>query len=491
MRRRSGSNQAALRYTGTVVTTLGNTFGTTESSDGDHTPQNHAVQFQGNIFAVGSDGVYRKDDPTADSGSWTQVHAFTSPDTTNSRFSGLYPVNISGIPSLTMLYGTTTGTTSFRGVKFNGSSWSETAEIAAAAAIVKIKAEIIFRNQLHIVDSAPNSIVWNPSGDTITTVSNTFGNANVGLCVFRNRLFAVHSTGGNAVSSISEFTSGWTIVVNNFSTAAFNATGVFPSFDSGNQCLFTDGTNMYCMVSGLHDLAQGMLTAGEGGWRCFQFDSNLAVTNLTTTVLPANLRADADGGSGGGAPANGSILGPQGDRFFAFTDVDTTPGSQTTWLYYSPSQASPQIPVPANFVIYQWNGSGSVMTQSGVAGGSDEHSVVSLPTSGGEYAWTAGELDVWISAVVADPAGTLISFKASGDPGSADKTVTFRVDYQGEPKITLATLTGSATGGSATRSGDSVINVDADGTTTYTVIWDHGTDVPVDTWRAGIVSFIA
>jgi len=414
-------------------------------------------------------------------GTYTRVFSFTSPDTANSRFSGLYAVNISNVPYLTMVYGTTASTSAFKGVKYDGSSWSETAEITAANSIGRIKAEIVYRNQLHIIDAVPNAIIWNPITETISSPSNSFGEANIGLCVFNDRLFGVSSaSGGGVVTSLSEFTGTWTVVVSGFSTSPFGTTGAPPTTNSGNQCLFTDGTNMYCLISGLYDLAQGGLTAGEGGWRCYQFDSNLAVTNLTTTVVPAGLRAVADGGSGSG------VLGAFRDRFFSFTDIDTTPGSQTTWLHYAALGPTGAVA----FDLFVWNGPGSTMTLSGGSGGSSEHSVASLSTSGGEYIGSTGDLDVWITGVASDPLGTLISFQASGDSGATlNNTVTFRVDYEGEPKITQATLVGTATGGTAVRVGDSVTSVKADGTA-YTIVWDNGTDAPSSAWRAGLVPFI-
>jgi len=73
--------------------------------------------------------------------------------------------------------------------------------------------------------------------------------------------------------------------------------------------------------------------------------------------------------------------------------------------------------------------------------------------------------------------GEQISFKAYGDSGSSDKTVKFYFNNAEEAPDTQVTLMGTATGGSATRNGNQVDNVDADdGTTTYTVVRDTSGD---------------
>jgi hypothetical protein len=474
-------------HTFITTTQIGADFGTTEPEVANYTPQNHTIFYQRGLYSVGDDGIYSKDDVTTDLGTWTRVHTFTSPDSTNNRYSGLYAVNISNVASLTMFYGTTTGTSSWRGVTYDGTTWSETAEFTGPSLIIT-KSEISYRNQVYVVGKSgggTTSFSWNPTSRTMSSISGPFTNGNVGMCVFQDNLYAVYSTTGYAVTSLAVFAGNWSPVVSNFSTATYASDGSGGlSFDTGNQCLFTDGTNMYCFVSGLHDLDQALLTtAGEGGWRCYQFDSALAVTNLTGAVIPSYMKAATDGGTGG-TGTMGGVLGPQGGRFFAFTESGI--GVQTTWLLWGPSTS-------VGFWLFEWKGPATLIDPGSPErlGGLRLYSVPTLPTSGGEYIWDEGDLDVWVTGVSADPTGTLISFKAAGDPGMADKTIVFRVDYDGEPALVAATLIGSATGGSATRSGNSVINVDADGTTTYTVVWDSGTDLPVDKWRAGLIPNIS
>jgi len=81
--------------------------------------------------------------------------------------------------------------------------------------------------------------------------------------------------------------------------------------------------------------------------------------------------------------------------------------------------------------------------------------------------------------VVKQTTGTGINTQAtvsSTSGGGADYKVNQYHSELEEPPITKGTLTGGVTGGTASRSGDDIINVIADGLTEYTFLWAFGTD---------------
>jgi len=451
LRHRSGGTMQPIRYQGATQADIGTAFGTAVGYNGNRTPRNHIVQFGGELFSIGHDGVYQKDDPTIQTGTWTRVYTYTAtPDvSTGSRISGLYPVNNGGTASLMMVYGVNGNTLAWRVVTFDGTTWGESATVTFGGGLTidTLKAEIIYRNQLHILGQASGGTIstaalFSPAG-TGSAAAGLFTGDDPSVCVFNDRLFMQKTTGANRV--LREFTGTWNDV------ATISTTGRALNYQSAQSALMTDGTSMFAFW--------GADNIGGGTQRCFEISASLSPTDITSTVLPSALTSAIGGTEAASA------------HWMCVYDSNTTPGSTQPWLYYAASFVS-----GTSFTTYQWNGNASVITVTDT-GGDVAHS---LPTevAGGERIWTAGELDIKITGVAPTFGGETISFTATGDAGSADKTVTFQWTNEGEPTSLSATLTGAATGGTATRSGNSVINVDADGTTTYTAIWDTVTDSP-------------
>jgi hypothetical protein len=348
-----------------------------------------------------------------------------------------------------MVYGINGDTLSWRIVTFDGTTWSESATVTLSGGqnIDTIKAEIVYRNQLHILGQASAGTVsttslFSPAGTGSGALGSITGD-DPSICIFNDRLFMSKTTGVNRV--LREYTGTWNDV------ATIAASGRSLNYRTAQSALMTDGTSMFAFW--------GSDNIGGGTQRCYEINAALSPTDRTSTVLPSALTSAIGGTEAATA------------HWMCVYDSNTTPGSTQPWLYYAASATS-----GTTFTVYQWNGNASVMTVADT-GGDVAHS---LPTevAGGERIWTAGELDIKITGVAPALGGEIISFIASGDAGNANKTVTFQWTNQGEPTSSSATLTGTATGGTASRSGNSVINVDADGTTTYTVVWDTATDSP-------------
>jgi hypothetical protein len=325
-----------------------------------------------------------------------------------------------------------------------------------------LKTEVVFQNQLHVglkagVDA--RAFVLDPSGTT-SEPSNPFtGRAHdFDFCVFDDRLFAVYYA---ALYHIAEYTGTWDQVVANFdSSRAANP-------EDSQLCLFVEGGFMWALV--WRDAG-----ATGRGWRCYRFDTALAVTDVTDTVMPLP-RKETSLTGGAGAGTNTTV--PNFQRWVVVHDADTTPGSNQVWLYFAEDGVA-----GTTLTLYEWQAGGASEMVVDSAGGDTAHS---LPTgyAVGERIWTAGELDIRITGVEAAVGGEKVKFRCSGAAGVGDKTVSFRfTSVHGAPNGAVATLIGSlvvesgAPTGSASRSGNTVINIDADPTVEYSITWDTVTD---------------
>lgn len=447
-----------LRYLNATPTQVGNTFGLTDGAGtgvNESKQRNRVVQFQGQIYAMARDGVYQKDDPTTMTGGWTQVIAFTNPDTSNPGFSGLYVWDNNGSPGLVGLWKASDGSNSHRWVKFDGTTWTQGGPNNLNNFNVYTDA-IVFQNVLHTMHSTTgggNSMAaFDVSIESHTGTTGVIdADGIVSFCIFQGRLFALYNEGGTEDKKLAEFTGGVWVEVSTID--AVSDTG--PGTGVAQFALFTDGINLFALYANNN-------ASGDDGWRCQRSTDGLVWVDITTTVLPASLRSTNDGGT---FSAN-----PQLQRFYPTYDVDASPGTVSIFLYYATNGTD-----ATTLTMYQWNGTGSVITQVDT-GGDVTHSIPSGFPNHGERIWSPGELDVKIAGRTAVTGGEQVSFTAYGGGSGFN----FKLFYStnGHPDLQEATLAGPVTGGSATLNGglNRVEGVAADGTTVYTVVWDISAD---------------
>lgn len=450
-----GSTCAAYRYVNGSPTQIGNTFGT---SYGGATPDrsklsNQIIQFQGDLYAMAQDGVYKKDDPTTMTGGWTQQIAFTTPDTGNPSATGLHVADVSGTQYLFCCFCDDADIDGARWAKFDGTTWTQSVgTVDQGTTWGQTYATIVYRNVMHVAcgsGGGPHLWTYDPSADSIAQIPASGGifnnNAYASFCIFQDRLFLM-ACSAQPTNSIWEFVAGaWTKI------AALDAAQVFGTYGPGNVSLFTDGTNMY-RLSG----------APTQGWRCYQINSALSQSDISSLVLPSSLRAVADGGTFGG--------NNQTQRFAAAYDTDSAPGSLTITLYHTVDGTG-----GTGYTAFQWNGPGSLITQVDT-GGDVEHAPPTGYPNHGERIWTAEERDIKITGRKAVSGGEEVSFIAYG--GGTGLNMKLWYSLQGEPVLSEATLSTPVTGGSATFNAgmNRVEGIAADGATVYTIVWDFVTD---------------
>lgn len=450
-------------YTGATPATFGDTFGTRWSDTGANPWMRHgAKQYRGNIYAVASDGVYVKDDPTSLTGSWTQSLAFTNPEQADGRCSGLHIIYVNDEPILVVVYGDDTANTDWRWAKFDGSTWSNSPGATGVGGVVTdIIDVIVYRNVLHVLtanSSVGDAFTFDPASESFSLPAEPFPSFEfaTSLCVFNDRLFALYQPGTTGPIRLAEFSGGaWSEVVG--SAAPDNTFSGGGSYQVAKWALFTDGTNLYGITAGI-----------DQGWRCWQWDGTLATpTNIGPTVLPASLRGSTDGGT--------FSTGIQLGRFVAILDQDTAPSTADILLYSAANGTAGTI-----LTQWNWNGNGSVITQVDT-GGDVFHAIPTGLNYSGEHIFVAGELDIVITGKDAVVGGERIRFRAYGAAGAADKTVRMYFNTEGEPALTQCTLTGvsvvsGSPAGAPTLGANEANNIDADPSVEYGVIWDIGTD---------------
>jgi hypothetical protein len=461
-----GSTCAAYRYVNGSPTQIGNTFGVsyTAPSQNESKLGNQIIQFQGDLYAVTFDGVYKKNDPTVMTGDWTSQITFTNPNTSGPSGTGIHVIDVGGTPYLVTLWCDETDTDGARWAKFDGTTWTQaTTPVDQGTTWVQTYDSIVYRNVLHVAPSAgngPNFFTYDPSTDSIAVItgSGVGNNAYAAFCIFNDRLFQC-SASTQSQNSIYEFAGGsWNRIL------ALDVPIVFDTYDTAMVALFTDGTNMYRLC--------GAPNISFQGWRCYQIDGNLAQTDISAAKLPLNLRPTDEGGSWSGGNQDRH-------RFSAVYDVDTLPGTLKIYLYGAVNGTP-----GTGFSVYDWNDDPRALMLQIDSGGDVAHALPKGYPNNGERVWTAGELDIKITGRAAVLGGEQVSFIAHG--GGTGRKMKLYYALQDEPVLAEATLAAPVTGGSATFNGglNQVEGIAADGATVYTIVWDVQADALAGGQRA-------
>jgi len=436
-------------------------------------PTNRVIQFGGDVYAVAVNGVYKKDDPTIDTGTWTQDHAFTGVATAGENFHirGVYQIVLNGVSSLFVVWPTTTAST-WNASILNGTTdvWSDVGAQVGLSHLTSDRwgKQIVYRGVLYMIATDSTGIMtFDPGAQSFGTISS--GTTSIiprfGICVFNDRLFILGRNGLTGTIALYEITGGG--VVHLFDTSFDDGVGAGENDARYALCPSPDGSVMYavCITS----------TGGTGTVFLKFIDTSGTIsysTDLTNAVLPAGLR-----------PGGGST--DVTNRWWCFYDQETTPGASRLLLFRAVSGVAGQI-----VTQYVFNDEISELTQED-AGGDTAWAFSNVTTGGGERIFTPGEMNIEIVSRLAVLGGEAVRFKCWGATG-ADKNVNFRLNTQTEVPLTLATLSGTPTvvSGPApvpTRNVNTLEGVTADGTTIYQTVWDIATDGLVSGQRAQLV----
>jgi hypothetical protein len=174
LRYRSGTPQAIIYndLTYSATQTLGNTFGTAETSGNANLEQaiNRVVWFQDALIATVGTAIYRSTDYGQ---TWTSVQTLTDIITNNSSKSGLHPIYIDGVLSLCMFY-RSTGINEYRGmISTDGITWeTDGPYIAATSGTTPFVGDIVFENNIICKTAVSDTFtVYSPRANVQTYTS--------------------------------------------------------------------------------------------------------------------------------------------------------------------------------------------------------------------------------------------------------------------------------------------------------------------------------
>jgi len=466
LQHRNGSHQV-YRLTGASSQAFGDPLPTGSIEDASGVTNNavksfnRVIQFQGGVYAAARNGVYIKTDPTLDTGAWTQNHVFTNPAPANRSFHihGPYQIVLGDVPSLFVIWSTSTSTTTWNAAILNGNTgvWSEIGEQTAvtASSTTAYGDQIVYRGVLYVMYEG-GILTFDPGASSFGVISLAAGlttAVRAGFGIFNDRLLII-GTNTSASTFIALFEIVGGAVAHLFDTTLSQR----PVAETGAKKTLVpspDGSVLYAFCA---------TDSGGDGLALLKIIDSAGTlsesTDLTNPVIPVGLR-----------PGSGTAT----VRTWAFYDQETVPGTARLLLYVAPDGVTSSLVTQYVFV-----NESTVMTQED-QGGNAAWSFASTMTGGGERIFTPGELHIEIVNRLAVFGGEEVRFKVYGDSGPADKNVEFRFNTQNEVPLTVATLIGTpsvVSGGAVapSRVGNELQGVEADGTSVYETVWDIGTD---------------
>lgn len=332
------------------------TFSTGAFYDGNTFGSPYAVQFGKYIYHLLPSGVYQYDTITDAN---VLLRSFTgySPQNHYENSGGIY-LSFDGTEwYLTCMY--VSGATVMRAerYRFLDRTWTTSGTFASATDGQNPGFRYFFNN--NVFWGAANVFYkYDTLAMTASTVSNLLGDHRAtSLCMHNNNIFMATPAGTTTNFQLYMFVGGsWNQV------ALVNA-GITGMNNTAPGRLFSDGTNMYWLVY-----------SSTSGWNCFQVDGmTFAITNISTTVLPAFLR----------------VTGLSASAFKGFhVDSHTDPSNPEIWLTYTAAWAT----AGSSLAWYRWMGPSTLMQYGGDAGEGGPDYFLSYDWSGGgHYAWTPGE----------------------------------------------------------------------------------------------------
>lgn len=466
----NGSGRALYRLQGGVslsgsLGTLGTaspTYSTLTNNYGWQVPWDDAVEFNGDIYAVIVEDdyyirVFRRtpdNNVTVVASHYGSFFTVTHGYEDNLR-TGIYVVNDGSTRYLcTCFYSRMDGT--WRMLRsIDGITWTYHV-LGAGNTNPKRSGVAVHRGQL-IVPVDHQVLLINVATASMSTITHSFGIGGASILPFKGRIFMHMTRDGNYAQlyelSGGSFISRANISLNN-SPAGNTNTQNMPCLFPVKDVSFTDGIKMVCIFLDY--------TSFNGNWHWRAVDIDVDDNTFTVTprdgLIPIALR-------NGGVASNKHFYG-----WGCFVDNESDPLNPQPYLFSWPTYNSA-------FTHYEYVNSSSELVGQSVGLNSTNFALSGTRWGGGDRINTSdlnGE-ELMITKCEVTPgttAGTtLLTVRATGDPGDATKRITGYFSTTETPDMTQMTLIGTPTGGSATRNGNTIENIDADGVTDYTFVW--------------------
>jgi len=463
LRHKDGVAHQLYRYAAATPTLVGSTFGAAKNAisrvEGF---KDRVIQFGGEIYVVGDDGIWKKDDPTVDAGTFTKQIDFVALSILNTKISGVYIFERSDDVYLACVAEASTPVNRWYAFTMPLSTgvWSNSAageidgptgtdyRLANVNDSVSFGGRIILTGHDTSTGGYWNSVAIDPFAKTIVIGRYTSG-ANIAFIVsmgwFNDKLLAVGHGSNYPYLTVREWAGTsfehrlvTTINMGNNGAQTQLADVLWP--DSG------DFIYVFCPNN-----------SGNGYWSCIEVNTtDWSYSDIGATVLPLALRPQA-------------VTGHMAVRLVV--DRITNPSTPDYLLYFC---ENPNLVGSVNNV-YRWNGPASLMTLVD-SGGAWHDAIAGGHYFGGERDFLPGSMSIVNTGTVPTLGGMIYKFRAYGGGASADKVFRLkRLDATGA--LVNSTLS-AASGGSAVLDAPNkkVTGIQADGSIEYSVTFDFTTD---------------
>jgi hypothetical protein len=312
----------------------------------------------------GEGGIFRSLDNGA---TWTRVFRWVTAlpngfgaSLNNGVFQHLHVININGVP--TLCYNVdNTGGNAYYAKSTDGTTWTAATIVLPGGFTTQgSQNDTIVGTTVYYTPSQAGATthIWyidfSATGagrlGLTTNLSASYGCG--AFCYFNGKLYHARFTSGSASSTTTnlyEIDKSFATLVATITHPTGHPSSNFSSpNDTVKWDMFTDGINMYLF----HAITAGSGASGAPLISVYQFDSALAVTDITATVLPTYF----DSGS-----TNGNMI------LRILVDQVTNPASPQYFLF-SCTDAGNVYNIPTPWVVWKWNGNASLMTLEGSVG---------------------------------------------------------------------------------------------------------------------------
>jgi hypothetical protein len=446
----NGAPQVFELVGGISLSQIGSDIATGLEATGSFPVTNSILEFKGKRYCWHNASIYEEN--TGGSGNWGVVRTLSGVTTEVDQHSGLHLAYRSDQPIMIGLTNAAGG--SCVGFRFDGSTWTE---VSGPIGSLNGPGKAYVHNNVLYQNRWGGVHTYDPATDTLGTVSGVGGTFTPArdFCSFNGKLYAGGFTTDTAANPAGLF---------ELQESGFVSVGTMPDHQMG-----TNGEDSAPVLFSPDNESLVLIISGEtlsnvDGDQAFRIQNpgtgSQTITNITDPVIPAQFRP-------GGASA------VEFSHYYVVTDTQnsSSPTSPDFYFFRTNNKAS------STFGTYQWQGYSTTMSFLGI--GPSWQFKPSECKRGGQGRLSAGANATSTNKVYAELetpvvsstlGGMDISFRVYGTDTGLTATVYFSLDQ--ETPDTQATLVGTVSGGSASRSGNTITNVTADdGATLYTFTW--------------------
>lgn len=449
-------------------------YGPGSGKDNDCAASNKVINAFGGLYASLADGIYKLQTGSA-AGVWSKDSAdggVTFSVGTSSHSYGIFYGVTNNTPYLFGAYDVDATQGNYRAWRLNllTNTSEETSTIGVSGgATDQVKGSIFYQNTFHTFIKS--------SGSLATTIRVTLDPLTINGEIITHNAGATTAPGGAcydvfmgnlyriiARDTASDGIGDWSI--EKFTSGAFQSLITFDDLGEGGalsavkNCLFNDSTNQYVIL----------WDKNTSGWRMYQLDvvaGEISLgSELTSTVLPVAIQA-------------GGVAAVNTGRWWPYKEQQAD-GSFENILYYSPSGKEGSSADP--LTRFKFADNATQLEQQDTGQGTGAMALPEGTQGGGQRIYIPDAATATVYAKERVSGGEKITFRVHAplEPSGGSVTTGLKVKFflgtDGGVPETQAQLIGSVTGGSATRNGNQVENIDADGSDYTAIIQPSGFD---------------